>query len=387
MARSKILKKKIPFGKPIIDKKEINLVNSVLKNNILVHGPKSIEFENKFASFTKSKYAISVSSCTAGMHLIYFSLGIGKNDEVLVPAQTHVATAHAVELAGAKAVFVDCELETGNIDINKIEKKITSKTKAITIVHYAGIPVNMRKILKIAKKFKLLVIEDCALAIGSKISGKHVGLHGDFGVFSFYPVKQMTTGEGGMIISKNSKYIKKLRLKKAFGVNKIFSDRKTPGLYDCLDLGFNYRMSEIHCAIGIQQLNKIKKFLFLRKRNFSIMKKNLENLRLIKILNSNNKKLVNSNYCMTIILNKKISNKRTKIIKYLNSKGIGTSIYYPQPVPRMTYYKEKYNYKPNDYKNAEIISDNSIALPVGPHISTKEIIYICEQFKKSLITL
>ena len=145
---------KISFGKPLIDKKEINLVTKVLKSGVYVHGPKSKEFEKKFTSFTKAKYAVSVSSCTAGMHLIYFTLGIGKGDEVIVPAQTHTATAHAVELAGAKPIFVDCEKKTGNIDIEQVNKKINKKTKAICIVHYLGIPVNLNKIKKIAKKKK-----------------------------------------------------------------------------------------------------------------------------------------------------------------------------------------------------------------------------------------
>ena len=247
----------IPFGKPIIDNKEIDIVNKVLKGNILVHGPKSVQFENAFNKFTGSKFSTAVSSCTAGMHLIYFTLGIGNGDEVIVPAQTHIATAHAVELSGAKPVFIDCELDTGNLDINKIEKKINKRTKAIAVVHFLGIPVDMQKIVKLAKKYKLVIIEDCALAIGSKINGKHVGLHGDFGVFSFYPVKHMTTGEGGIIISKSNRYMKKIKLKKAFGVNKTFSERKTPGVYDCVTLGFNYRMSEIHSAIGIEQVKKV----------------------------------------------------------------------------------------------------------------------------------
>ena len=139
---------KIPFGKPLIGREEKKAVLKVMSGNILVHGPKSTEFENNFSKFTKSPFAVSVSSCTAGMHLIYFSLGIGKGDEVIIPAQTHVATAHAVELTGAKAVFVDSNYENGNIDLNKIEKSISKKTKAITVVHYLGIPVDMFRIKK-----------------------------------------------------------------------------------------------------------------------------------------------------------------------------------------------------------------------------------------------
>ena len=205
---------KLPFGAPIIGKEERDAVAKVLEGPILVHGPKAKQFENSFKEFTKAPYAISVSSCTAGMHLIYFTLGLGPGDEVIVPAQTHIATAHAVELTGAKPVFVDAEAVTGNIDIDKIESAITENTKAISVVHYLGVPVDMILVKKIAQKHKIFLLEDCALAPGAYIDDLHVGLHGDAGVFSFYPVKHLTTAEGGMIILKNSKLAEKLRIKK-----------------------------------------------------------------------------------------------------------------------------------------------------------------------------
>ena len=224
------MKKIIPFGKPIVGKKELIAIKKVLDTGIYVHGPKTIEFEESFKKFTKAKHAISVSSCTAGMHLIYFSLGLGHGDEVIVPAQTHVATGHAVELAGAKPIFIDCESLTGNIDINKIEKAITKKTKAITVVHYLGLPVDMQKIKKIAYRYRLYVIEDCALSLGAKVGKTHTGLCGDAGVFSFYPVKHMTTAEGGMVITNNKKLAKKIRLKKAFGIDKSHGERKAKNI-------------------------------------------------------------------------------------------------------------------------------------------------------------
>ena len=374
---------KIPFGKPLIGKTEKKAVLRVLSGNILVHGPKAIEFENIFSKFTKSPFAVSVSSCTAGMHLVYFTLGIGIGDEVIVPAQTHVATAHAVELTGAKAVFVDSNSEDGNIDISRIEKSISKKTKAIAIVHYLGIPVDMNKINKIARKYNLFVIEDCALALGSTINNKHVGLFGDVGVFSFYPVKHMTTAEGGIIISKNKNLIKKLRLKKAFGVNKNFSERKIPGSYDCVTLGFNYRMSELNAAIGIEQVKKIPFFLKKRKENFERLNFLLKNSKNLRVIDSNRKILKNSHYCLTVLLDKKISKFRMQIVKKLNNLGIGTSIYYPQPVPRMKYYKNKYGYNKKRFKNAEMLSDSSISFPVGPHLNQNHMTFIA----KNIITV
>jgi perosamine synthetase len=366
----------IPFGKPLISNLEKNAVQKVLSGNILVHGPKSKEFEGIFCKFTKSPYAVSVSSCTAGLHLIYFTLGIGRGDEVIVPAQTHVATAHAVELCGARAIFVDVNSENGNIDISKIEKLISKKTKAISVVHYLGIPVDMFELNTIAKKYNLFVVEDCALALGSKIKNKHVGLFGDAGVFSFYPVKHITTAEGGMIISKNSKLIKKLRLNKAFGVDRTFNERKIPGEYDCKSLGFNYRMSEINAAIGIVQIKKFPNFLLKRKKNFNFLLKGLKTVKNIRLIHSNKNYLKNSFYCLALILDKKISKYRKDIINSFNKYGIGTSIYYPQPVPRMSYYKKKYGYKKEKFINAELFSDKSISLPVAPHISKANIRYI-----------
>mgnify|MGYP006091259347 FL=1 len=363
---------KYPFGRPILGKSEVDIIKKVLDSNILVHGQTSLKFENIFKKFTKSKEAISVSSCTAGMHLTYLALGLGKGDEVIVPAQTHISTAHSVELTGAKAIFIDCELDTGNIKISEIERKINKKTKAIAIVHFLGIPVNITEIKKIAKKYNLFILEDCALAIGAKYNQKHVGTIGDVGVFSFYPVKHITTAEGGMIITNNKSFAKKLRLLRAFGVNKTFSERKK-GIYNCDYLGLNYRMSEIHASIGYIQMKKLNNFLKQRKKNFSLLEKKIRHNKNIRIIKSNKNSLVSSNYCLTAILKNKILKKRDEIMKKINQLGVGTSIYYPHPVPRMNYYKKKYGYQALKYRNAEIISDNSIAFSVAPHLKKDDI--------------
>jgi len=205
---------KIQFGCPMIGEEERKAVLDVLKGTTLVHGPKAIEFERAFAQFTAAPYAVSVSSCTAGMHLIYFALGYGQGDEVIVPAQTHVATAHAVELTGARPVFVDAEPESGNIDIGQIEAAITPRTRAISVVHYLGVPVDMPAVVKIAHRHNLFLLEDCALSPGAKVDDIHTGLHGDAGVFSFYPVKHITTAEGGMIILRDGELAAPKKTKK-----------------------------------------------------------------------------------------------------------------------------------------------------------------------------
>jgi len=373
----------IPFGKPMIGQEEKEAVMNVMDGSILVHGPIATNFEKHFAAFTDAPNAVSVSSCTAGMHLIYFALGYGPGDEVIVPAQTHIATAHAVELTGAKPVFVDAEIDTGNIDINAIESAINSRTRAIAVVHYLGVPVDMPKVLKIANKHNLFLLEDCALAPGAKVDGRHVGLHGDAGVFSFYPVKHLTTAEGGMIILKDADLAKKLKLLKAFGVNRNYGERKIPGMYDAEVLGFNYRMSEIHAAIGVEQMKKLPSFLLKRKENFNYLEAGIKNISGINVLQQPvDKRFCSSHYCLGMMLNQGIANNRSAIMDVLSKKGVGTSIYYPQPVPRMTYYKLKYGYEEKYFVNAATISDSIIALPVGPHLDLSDMDYIIKSIKE-----
>ncbi len=369
---------KIPFGKPLIDKSEIDLVVKTLNQSILVHGQITEKFEQKFSKFVGCKYAVAVSSCTAGMHLGYIALGIGEGDEVLVTSQTHVATAHTIEYVGAKPIFVDCETSFGNIDISKIEQKITKKTKAISVVHFIGMPVDMIEIMRIAKKYNLFVVEDCALAVGSKIKNKHVGLFGDFGSFSFYPIKHMTTIEGGMIVTKKKKIYETIKKIRAFGYKK---NRNFKLNYDVDMLGYNYRMNEIEAAIGLKQLDKIKKFLVSRKNNFEYLYERISLIKELKLLNKYKREFTHSHYCITFILKDKRSGLRNLIIKDLQRKGIGTSIYYPGPVPMFSYYKKKYALRKSEFKNADTISNQSISLPVGPHLSKKQLNSIVKNLK------
>ncbi len=366
---------KYPFGKPIFDNNSyLSSIKKILNSGKLVHGKNIEEFENSFKKFTKAEDAISVSSCTTGMQLFYSVLKISSGDEVIVSSQTHVATAHAIEACGAKPIFVDSEVETGNIKISDIEKKINKKTKAITIVHYLGNPVNMEKILKLAKKYNLYILEDCALALGAKIKNKHVGLFGDAGFFSFYPVKHMTTGEGGIIILKNKKFSKKIRKMRAFGYNKNLNQRKIPGQYDVDTFGFNFRMGEINASIGIKQIKNLKKFHYIRKKNYNFLLNNLNNFKSFKILKHlEDKKYQSAYYCFSLILSHKVKKKREEIIKNLNKMSLGTSIYYPKPVPLLKYYKKKYGFNDMNFKNSKIISENSICLPIGPHLSIKDL--------------
>lgn len=377
-------KRTIKFGRPLLGEEEKNAVRLVLDGDTLVHGPVSKQFEEKFAGFTGAKHGISVSSCTAGLHLAYFYKKFGAGDEVIVPAQTHNATAHAVELTGAKPVFVDAEINTGNIDIDQIEAAITPATKAISIVHFLGMPVDMEKIMAIAKKHNLYVVEDCALGIGSYFKNRHVGTYGDLGCFSFYPVKHITTAEGGMITTNNEDIYNKILRQRAFGVDRTASERSIPGIYDVTMLGFNYRMSEVHAAIGIPQVDRINDFVTKREVNYNHLENALKDIPEIQLLQSTHGDFKSSYYCLSIILKDELMSKRFEIVQYINNNGVQTSVYYPRPVPHFTYYKDKYGYSEDSFPVASKISYGSIALSVGPHLTIEDMEYTAMVIKDAI---
>ena len=369
--------KTIPFARPWITDLERQAVMEVLNGDILTHGPQNHAFEEEFAAFIGEDVScVAVSSCMAALHLAYWQLGIGHGDEVIVPAQTHVATAHAVEIMGARTVFVDCEAMTGNINPAKIEEKVTPRTKALSLVHFLGIPCEMDSIVAIAEKHGLKIVEDCALAVGARYKGRHVGSIGDVGCFSFYPVKHITTGDGGMLVSRHQDLAMRITKARAFGVDRSFSERAIPGMYDTPTLGLNYRMSDINAALGRKQLERIDEILDRRRRNFSRLKAELQGLEQITILDAQQDATRSSHYCLTVVLTGDLKDRRIEVVTRLKQAGVGTSVYYPQPVPRMTYYRDKYGYDADAYPCATAISDQSIALPVGPHLSDDDVEYI-----------
>jgi len=374
----------IHFGRPVIGEEEKSAVLNVLNSPILVHGPRSREFETAFACYTGAPHAVSVSSCTAALHLSYFYLKLKAGDEVIVPAQTHNATAHAVEFCGAKPVFVDAEIKTGNIDIDQIEPLITERTKAISIVHFLGMPVNMDRINEIAEKYGLFVVEDAALAIGTYYKGVHAGLLGDVGCFSFYPIKHMTTAEGGMLITRNEEIATGITRQRAFGVDRTQGERKIPGIYDVTMLGYNYRMNEIQAVLGIEQIKRMNGFLKQRKLNYERLYEGLNEIDEITLLQSSHGDYQSSYYCLSMLLDDSLVKKRFEIVDYLKDHGVGTSVYYPHPVPHLTYYKEKYDYGEETYPVAARISNGSIALPVGPHLGIEDMDYIVQTLKQSI---
>ena len=218
--------KDIKFSIPNIFKQDINLVSKIIKSGWLTHGKYTTLFENEIKKFTKSKFAVTVSSCTAGLHISCLASNFKKGDEIIVPAQTHTATAHAVEYTGATPIFADVEYPSGNISLDKIKNKVTKNTKGLILVHMAGHPCEISKIINFCKKKKIKVLEDCAHALGTYFKGVHAGNFGLSGSFSFYPTKQITTGEGGIVITNDKNFYKKIKKFKAFGIDKDINDRK-----------------------------------------------------------------------------------------------------------------------------------------------------------------
>lgn len=378
-------RREIPFGRPWIDDRDRAAVLEVLGGNVLTHGPQCKAFEAEFSAFLgPGAHSVTVSSAMAALHLSYLHLGLGPGDEVLTPALTHVATVHAVEWVGARPVCVDADPATGNVDVDALEAAIGPRTRAISVVHFLGIPCAMDRIVAIARKHDLKLVEDCAIALGARFDGVHVGLFGDMGCFSFYPVKHITTGEGGMFISRHADVVEKVAKLRAFGVDRKHDERTIPGMYEVPSLGLNYRMSEMQAALGRTQMAKIAQNLDERRANFEALKQGLANAPNVRVLDSTSPRASQSHYCMSVVLDDRIGARRNEIVRKLNAAGVGTSVYYPQPVPRMQYYRDKYGYDGARFPEATRVSDQSIALPVGHHVSLEDVDYIARTLRRIL---
>ena len=364
----------VPFGRPWISEEDRQGVLDVLQGDILTHGPQGKAFEAAFADFVgPGAHAVSVSSCMAALHLSYLQFGIGAGDDVIVPAMTHTATAHAVELVGARPVFVDPDPETGNLTADRVAEALTNNTKAISVVHFLGIPCDMASIMEVAQSHGLRVVEDCALAVGARFRGIHVGLFGDSGCFSFYPVKHLTTGEGGMLVTGHVQVAEEVARLRGFGVDRSHGERALPGMYDVPVLGLNYRMSELQASLGRTQMLRLHENLQKRVSNFRSLKAGIAELPNVRVLDAPSAEHSSSHYCLTFILEGSLGAHRNELIVRLKEAGIGTSVYYPHPVPRLRYYAEKYGYDDTLYPTASEISDHSIALPVGPHVEAEDV--------------
>jgi len=362
----------VPFVLPEITGVDKKAILATLNQNLLTDGPKLKEFENKFAKFTGASYAIGVSNATAALQLSLKAIGIRKGDQVIVPDLTFVASINAILFTGATPVIVDIDKEDYNISIDSIKKSLTKKTKAIMPVHFAGKSCRMQEIQTIAKKNNLKVIEDCAHAIGGKLNKKHVGTFGDAGCFSFYPTKNLTTLEGGMVITNSKKISETIKTLRNHGITKSYQDRFTKGKpweYDVSIPGYNYRLDEIRATLGISQLKRIVQNNLKRKKAalyYNLRLKNNKSIITPKILKDED------HACHLYVLRFKKQGKFSRddlFIKLLKN-GIRSSVHY-KPLHTFTAYKRNAKIFDN-LTNTKKIYKEIISLPLYPQITRKK---------------
>ena len=357
----------IPIAKPVIGKEEIDEVVKVLKSGMLAQGKKVEEFEKNFSEHINVKHSIAVSNGTSALHTALLSVGIKPGDEVIVPSFTFISTANSVLFCGAKPVFADINEDDFNIDVEDIQKKITDKTKAIIPVHLYGHPADMKAIMDIAEDKNLKVIEDACQAHGAEFDGKKVGSFG-IGTFSFYPTKNMTTGEGGMITTNSDEIAEKSRLFRGHGM-KI--------RYHHEIMGYNYRMSDINAAIGIWQLKRLNENNAKRIENARLLTNGLKDIDGIitpKVMPK--RKHVFHQYTIRVTDDFKMS--REELMKELKEKGIGSMIYYPIPIHKQKAYLDM-GFRA-ELPTTEKIVKEVLSIPVHPSLTKEEINYIINVF-------
>ncbi len=353
----------IPISMPVTGVEESNAVRDVLSSGILAQGPKVKEFEDVFSRYVGTRYGVAASSGTTALHLALMGCGIGAGDEVVTTPFSFVATANSVLYCGGKVVFADIDPRTYNVDSDSIEERITDKTKAVLIVHLYGQPCDMDAIVGLCREHDISLIEDACQAHGAAYKGKKVGSFGDCGVFSFYPTKNMTTGEGGMITTDDRAIAERTRMLREHGSKERYRHEM---------LGYNYRMTDLAAAIGIVQLKKLDGFNSKRKKNAARLDETIAQLKgLTPPYVSEEVSHAFNQY--TVRVTRKWDMSRDKTASALKEKGIGTGIYYPTPIHKQPYYKG-----PNDaLKVSEEASKEVLSLPVHPGLSADELEYIC----------
>jgi dTDP-4-amino-4,6-dideoxygalactose transaminase len=360
---------KVPFFSPEITAEDKRVVLNALNSALLTDGPKLREFEDKFARYTGAKYAVGVSNATSALHLSLKACGIGRGDEVIIPDMTFVATASAVILAGATPVLADIEKDDFNISVDSIEENISSHTKAILPVHFAGKVCNMDKMKRLADRHNLNIIEDSAHAIGTRFDGSHVGTFGDAGCFSFYPTKNITTIEGGMVITNSKKIAKYVKTLRNHGILKSLSERYSKGKpweYDVLEPGYNYRLDEIRAALGINQLKRIDSLNLKRRHAFEYYNSKLASREGITTP-SIPKDDSHSFHLYIIRVVREYGMSRDKLFKKLLKNGVRASVHY-KPIHQFTIFKKRAKVR-GGLENTKQAYKEMLTLPLYTQIS------------------
>lgn len=391
----------IPYGKQWLDEEDIRAVIDVLKSDWLTQGPVVNIFEKALAEYCGAKYAVAVSSGTAALHIACLAAGIEVGDEVITSPITFVASANCVLYCGGFPVFADIDIDTYNISTIEIEKKITSKTKAIIPVHFAGLPCDMEEIRKIADDHGLIIIEDACHAFGAeyKANGESFKVgscaHSDMSVFSFHPVKHITTGEGGAILTNNPDIYERLLSLRSHGItrtNKKFVNTSmafspdnviNPWYYEMQELGFNYRLTDMQCALGLSQLKKLDGFVARRRSISAMYTEALKNINHIKTPHEQSTKRSAFHLYALQIDFQKTGKSRAVVMNELRDMGIGTQVHYI-PVHLQPYYTNRFNYKEGDYPVAEDYYKKALSLPMFPDMGDEDVIKVINSLKDCL---
>jgi dTDP-4-amino-4,6-dideoxygalactose transaminase len=372
---------KIPLFELNYDEKEENAVVETLRSKWISTGPKVAEFEKKYATMLSVNHAVALANCTVALHLALKLVGVAENDEVICPSLTFVATVNAIRYVNAIPVFADIKNYNDlTIDPEDIKRKITSKTKAIVVMHYGGFSCDMDKIMFIARKYKLKVVEDACHGPLSEYKGNKLGTIGDVGCFSFFSNKNISTGEGGMLVTNNTEYFEKAKFLRSHGMTSMSYDRAKGHSteYDVVELGYNYRMDDIHAAIGIVQLDKLKADL---KKRTEVRKIYLERMSGIKeiFIPFEQYDEFSSNYIFSIILKDSTVETRNLIREKFAESGIQTSVHYPA-VHRFKIYQMFSVFLPK----TDYVADNLITLPMFGNLKSKQIQYVADTLIKVL---
>jgi len=371
----------IPYGKQTIGEDDIKEVVAVLRSDWLTQGPKVEEFESKLAEYCGAKFAVVVSNGTAALHAAYFAIDLKQGDEFITSPMTFAATANAGLWQGARPVFVDVD-STGNIDPSLIEEKITSHTKALVPIDYTGRPADLDSIQKIAKKHGVPVIEDACQSLGALYKNKRVGSLSDLSVFSFHPVKSITTGEGGAILTDNEAYYRRMKMFVTHGITKKYLKNDSPGdwYYEMQELGMNYRLTDFQSALGISQLKKLDHFIALRR---SIAERYHEAFKMVPEFIApplDTLEVQSAWHLYALRLAPSLTPRRAGIFAALRAKGIGVQVHHI-PVHLHPYY-QKLGYQKGLCPRAEAFYEAEISLPLYPSLGLEEQTYVIETVKE-----
>jgi len=379
------MSKFLPYGRQYIDEEDIEAVVEVLRSDFITQGPKINEFEEKLAAKVGAKYAVVFSSGTAALHGAYFALGLQKGNQFITSPNTFAATANAGLLLGATPIFADIEEDTGNIDPKEVEKLITPQTRLISVVHYAGHPVDMEPIKELAQKYNLKVVEDACHALGAKYKGSPVGSckYSDATIFSFHPVKHITTGEGGAVLTNDREVYEKLLMFRNHGITK---DRKKfkkephgDWYYEMQFLAPNYRMTDLQAALGISQLKKLERFVDRRREIARIYNEAFKETPYFDIPPERDY-AYHSYHLYPIRLKGRLQDKKKEIFQRLREEGLGVQVHYI-PVYFHPYY-ETLGYKKGLCPKAEKFYRSEITLPLYPAMDDGDVEFVIEKVFK-----